>query len=321
MRALTQTFTFSCFIISIRISIRAFLLLPLIAVLAASMPAVECWTGEQLDEIRSIQGHVVAKDGLFSVTTSHYVVRSEIDARFTAELARYLELFDDQATSLLMLPAVAAPGMAVVTVFASQTDYQKSLGKATRSRGQFDWLYPDETSPARYTIRTYAANLRERDFRNFFRPIINHETTHYLLQLRAGRRHIPNLVHEGIATYVQAWDFFKPTSWNLANHCCEFAPNLRHAVDAQEVPSMSWLSQVSTWDVDDFGPQTNTRYACAESFIAYLLGDDSRKSFFKRLVTAATGGESLRGLFANGAGSVIEEDWRRCLFLSSEHRG
>ncbi|MBA2482465.1 MAG: hypothetical protein H0V44_17515 [Planctomycetes bacterium] len=289
--------------------------------LAIPTAASQTWSGQQLVEINAIERKVVSGNGYFSIRTPHFQVRTEIDARFTAELARYMELFHDEATKLLMLSDVVAQTPAQITVFASQSRYQASLGKGTRSRGQFDWLYPNDTGTAIYTLRTYAANDRERTFGGFCRAIINHEATHYLLQLRAGRNRIPNLVHEGVATYLQSWDFFKSREWNLAHHSCEFAPNLKHAIEVHDVPSISWLSEVATWDVDDFGPLTNTRYACAENFIAYLLCDDSRKGFFKQLMSAATGGEKVQRLFTAGPGADLEAQWRRCLFGTTDPRG
>jgi hypothetical protein len=294
----------------------------LLAFAAASSSAFEeCWSPRHLEEIRAIEDRVRIGNGFFIVRTDHFTVRSEIDARFTAELARYMELFESSATELLMLPDVASPSAAEVTVFASQGNYQRSLGKATRSRGQFDWRYPDEHASCVYTIRTFAANARERRFSGFCRSIINHEAAHYLLQLRAGRHRIPNLVHEGVATYLQAWDFFKSAEWNRAHHACEFAPNLKSAVAARTVPSMSWLSDVAIWDIDDFGPMTNERYACAENFVAFLLGEDERKPFFKRLLGAATGGENLHRLFTSGPGADLEADWRRVLFDGADQTG
>ncbi len=275
--------------------------------------ADETWTRVDLDEIASVQAKVEEHAGTFTVSTIHYVVRAEVDARFTAELACYLERFDAAANAILDLPPMENPARAEVTVYASQLAYQQHLGKNLQSRGQFDWVFPYNGDRPRYTIQTFVANQRERTFTSFCLPILNHEATHYLLQLRAGPNHIPNAIHEGVATYMQSWNFFRSSDWNRGHHVSAFLGDLKRAVLGRSLPSISLLSVASTWDVDNFGPLTNTRYASAESFVAFLLGDSGRKQFFSRLLREALHGGNIHRLLVERAGASLEEDWRDSL--------
>jgi hypothetical protein len=248
--------------------------------------------------------------------TPRFVVRSEVDARFTAELGRYLELLADSADAALDLPTPVESQPAEVTVYGSRERYQSGIGKQACSRGQFDWSYPDDHEGPVYTIRTFIANPSEREFSGFCLPILNHEVTHYLLQERAGRHRIPDAVHEGVASYMQGWDVFHDVAWNHAHRRVAFAGDLKRAVADGSLPPFALLTVVSAWDVDGFGPQTNARYASAESFVAYLLASRERVAFFRRLLRVAFDGEDVSALVLSKAGSELEGAWRRSLGLA-----
>src|SRR4051812_37490714 len=120
-------------------SIRILLLLVCLSLLpvAASAAALP-WSETQAREIDGLQSRAVADDGAWIVRTPRFTVRSEVDARFSAEMARYLELFADAADAALDLPAPCEREPAEITVYASRDRYQAGIGKQACSRGQFD---------------------------------------------------------------------------------------------------------------------------------------------------------------------------------------
>jgi hypothetical protein len=291
--------------------------LALLVLLAAAGSAATAlpWSEVQLREIAAIQDAAGEEAGAWVARTPRFVVRSEVDARFSAEMARYLELFADAADQALDLPVPRERQPAEVTVYASRDRYQAGIGKQACSRGQFDWSYADADAAPVYTIRTFVANAGERSFAGFCLPILNHEITHYLLQLRAGRHRIPDAVHEGVASYMQAWDPFHDVDWNHAHRPSAFAADLRRAVGDGSLPSFAFLTVVSSWDVDGFGPLTNARYASAESFVAFLACAPQRLAFMRRLLDTAFAGGDVAGIVMSPSGAQLEGLWRKSLGL------
>jgi hypothetical protein len=266
------------------------------------------WSSTQLRTISDLEAKVVSRDGFFTARTAHYRVASEIDARFTAQVACYLEFFRTQAIDILQFSSAGPSFLADVIIYASRERYQDSLGSRVRSRGQFDWRYPWFGAPS-FTVRTFTIGSGEGRLKDCL-SILNHEGAHQLLQIQAGRRTIPNLLHEGVATYFQTWDFFQTRAWNLANHRLEFKRELGGACRGGTLPSLSFLAVADPWDVDNFGPMTNTRYACAESMIDFLFTTPDATDFLSRLIARAVQGGSLLPLFMDLRGQKVEDGWR-----------
>jgi len=275
---------------------------------AATALAEPAWTVEQRARIDLLEQAVVNRGGLWCVEVPGFHCRSEVDARFTAELACYLELVQSRTIALLGLGPVADTSPCQVTVYADRQRYQRAVGRAIQSRGQFDWDFA--APPAkRFSISTFIVRPDERSFARFYRPIINHEVGHFLLQSRAGARLIPNLVNEGVATFLQSWDMFDGER-GRASPRREFGRELERAVRAQSLPTIAQLAVADPWDVDGFGAATAVRYASAESFIGFLADStDEAHRFLATLVSAAISGGDVLPLLS-GTGSGWETRWR-----------
>ena len=290
---------------------RTSLLMLLLVVCAAPSFAVisePTWTAEQRTRIDALERAVVRRDGMWCVDTPSFRCRSEIDARFTAELACYLDLVQVRAIALLSLGPAPDPSPCQVTVYADRQRYQRAVGRRVQSRGQFDWDF--SAPPAeRFSVSTFVVRPEERSFARFYRPILNHEVGHWLLQSRAGARRIPNLVNEGVATFLQSWDMFAVEPGRTAKRR-EFARELERAVRAKALPSIAQLAVADPWDVDGFGSATAIRYACAESFIGFLAeSTEEAHGFLATLVSAAISGGDVLPL-VSGNGSGWETRWR-----------
>ncbi|MBA3684252.1 MAG: hypothetical protein H0W72_03320 [Planctomycetes bacterium] len=270
---------------------------------AADLP----WNDAQLRQIDTFAHAATHDDGMWRVRTTSYDVASEIDARFTAELACYVELFTREASGLLRLRPLARPVRAQVIVYASRESYQAALGAPVMSRGQYDWTFPREGTP-RLLVRTFVKGS-DRAFARFYRPILNHECTHHLLQLRAGPRKIPDLVNEGLATFLQFWDPFRDREWNLTHRRSEFISDLDRARRESRLPDLCQLANCDRWDVDGFGVQTQTRYACAESFVGFCFAAADRSTFLDHLVDASIAGD-IRGVLDDQRGRETVAAWR-----------
>ena len=266
------------------------------------------WSAEQKARIIVLERAVVQRDGMWCVDTPSFRCRSEVDARFTAELACYLDLVQSRAIALLALGPAADPSPCRVTVYADRQRYQHAVGRRVQSRGQFDWDFaapPEE----RFSVSTFIVRPEERNFARFYRPILNHEIGHWLLQSRAGARRIPNLINEGVATFLQSWDPFAVEPGRTAKRR-EFGRELERAVRAKALPSIAQLAVADPWDVDGFGTATAIRYACAESFIGFLAeSTEEAHRFLATLVSAAISGGDVLPL-VSGNGSGWETRWR-----------
>lgn len=282
---------------------------------APAKPTSLPWTDAQRREVDELHATAIRTGTMWCVRTPRFVVRTEVDSRFTAEMARYLELFAAEAGAALLLPPPVENEPAEVTCYGSRERYQRGIGKQACSRGQFDWWYSGEGSRPTYVIRTYIAGPGEATFARFCLPILNHEVAHYLLQQCAGRRRIPDAIHEGVASYLQSWDPYRDAEWNRTHRPIAFAADLRRSISESSLPSFALLTVVSAWDVDNFGPQTNARYASAESFVAFLLSAPQRSPFFRDLLQASFTGRDVRALVMGEVGTELEASWRQSLGL------
>jgi hypothetical protein len=288
---------------------RTSLLLLLLLTAADGVAAIAepAWTTEQKARITALERTVARRDGFWCVDTPSFRCRSEIDARFTAELACYVDLIQARAIPLLGLGPALDPSPCVVTVYADRASYQRAVGRRIQSRGQFDWDFSAPPSE-RFRVSTFVVRPEERQFARFYRQILNHEVGHWLLQSRAGARRIPNLVNEGVATFLQSWDMFEEQ--NRPTKRREFGRELERAVRAQALPTIAQLAVADPWDVDGFGAATAVRYACAESFIGFLAeSTDEAQRFLTTLVSAALSGGDVLPLVSGGAGGW-EQRWR-----------
>jgi hypothetical protein len=284
----------------------ALLLMSFLALAGAVEPA---WDDADRAAITAREAAAARVADGWECRTPHYRVLAESSARLAAEVATYLELARPAILAELGLRLREGAACDVV-VHASRARYRAVFG-AINSRGRFDWNYADDQAAPTYAVATFQADAA-RGVADVI-PILTHECTHQLLQAAAGRRRIPWLVQEGIATYFQTWDPFRDAGWNHAHHRGEFLFELIRARDDHRLPALPALARLEVWDADGFGPVTNTRYGCAESLIGFLIGDERRRTFARRLIDAALGGDDIAALLAGGEGARLESAWRRAV--------
>ncbi|HYE05835.1 MAG TPA: hypothetical protein VEL07_10000 [Planctomycetota bacterium] len=280
----------------------------LLVLLACAAVAVEpAWSQAQRESIARDAAAAVQVDGAWHVRTAHYRVRVDAGALLAAEVAAYCELARAAVLAELEITGLRESEPCAVVVYASRARYRAAFSGAN-SRGRFDWNYASADAAPTYLVATYQADAA-RGLSGIV-PILTHELSHQVLQAAAGRRHIPWLVQEGVATYFQTWNVFRDPAWNRAHRRNEFQRELCRACADDALPTLPALAQLEVWDADHFGPITHTRYGCAESLLGHLLADPSRRPFARRLLRAALDGEDVATLLASDAGRRVEAEWR-----------
>lgn len=282
---------------------RAWLLILIPFLASAVEPA---WSAAQRAGIAANADSAERVAAAWQVRTAHYRVRVESGALLAAEVAAYLELARAAVLDELDVD-LREHEVCEVVVHASRARYRAAFAGAD-SRGRFDWSYAAPDAAPTYLLATYQAGS-SRGLAELV-PILTHELTHHVLQAAAGRRQIPWLVQEGVATYFQTWDMFRDAAWNRANRRNEFQRELCRACADDALPTLPALAALEVWDADRFGPVTHTRYGCAESLIGHLLADAARRPFAGRLLRAALDGDDVRALLASDEGRRVEAVWR-----------
>ena len=221
--------------------------LPALAVLAfgaaAALPAAAAeagyfkrwdWNANELSRIRKLRKSVteVERDRYF-VETAHFRVTTEIDEKFTAETAMFMELYYRQFIEMFYFPDETQPAVKrnpktdadardgadgndgaddddePITVFGriakkldvwiygSQRAYMAGDGMIG-ARGHY--------SPGQHRVSTYMEG-RNVVFAQCYHPVVQHEAAHAMLQSLAGDKPIPAWFNEGVACFFEFWDF------------------------------------------------------------------------------------------------------------------
>jgi len=268
------------------------------------------WRQRDRLKIKKILKHVKEHEGEFHVRTERYKIRTQVDAAFTAQLGYYMDHLCKDFLRIFKYP-IRVQLRPTVYILKDQEAYQEALGKETESRGMFRyrWKGSEWTD---FTLYSYIKHPHETDFRCFYLPILNHEGTHQIVQMQAGKNTVHIFLNEGLATYCQFMRIGERDPDARNRRSCF----LRLAVQANQenrLPSLeSFVHLDGPWDVDGYGPQTNLRYGCAESFVAFLVESRAGQKFLARIYEAALAGQSLESSFG-GNTRPIEASWRRYL--------
>jgi hypothetical protein len=287
------------------------------ALLVAPLAAMEVrWTPGQRDAIAASLPRVADNDGTWMLETANYRVETELGREFTAKAACFMEGVRGEVTGILGLERIGlrrqVTRKAAVFIASSQERYQQRMGNGTGSRGWFRYAWDGNGVFTEFCLNSYA--LRQQDaFESFYVPILIHEGTHQVLQEFAGRNRIPDLLNEGIASYLQGFDLNRDLAWNTANRTSEYLRKLPLGIDAGSYLPLADIFDPQPWDVDGFGRQTNTRYVEAETLIAFLLSSRPGTVRLQGMLADACAG-TLKPAVATRSLGRIEEDYRAYLF-------
>lgn len=246
-------------------------------------------------------------------------VRADVSADFAAAAARHHEVLWTWIHHQLDLTPPHRPPRATLRFAADRDGYQADLGGATWSRGWYRWQWRDGRM-REHCLYTFIEFPHERDFNRFYHPILIHETVHLVLQAHAGEHALPELLNEGLATYLQSFTPFEHPDVLPAERRSAYARKADLPIPAVELPTLFDLLHARPWDVDAFGVQTHRRYVCAEMLVEFLLSTPDGRADLRNMLGQALRGIPLAPRFRGARGERIEAGWREYLLLHQEAR-
>lgn len=247
------------------------------------------WSKRDLRKVAKLEREVTEKEGMFRVEGKTWIAQSQVDARFTAELCLFMEVFQTAFDDLLkgLHEGSKFDGKPVVTVWASEARYKQDAPGG--SRGYFDYNFGGDGKLSSLRVFSFIDEPEEREFKFFYYPILIHEGAHCALQGYVGKADVPLWFDEGIATYFQFWDLRASGSKNLKTRFRRsfYNDNLKK-IFLESPPSLRMLRGVATWNPDKMGPIAQRNYTLAESFVDLLLsskrGREHFKAIFQRII-------------------------------------
>jgi hypothetical protein len=231
-----------------------------------------------------------------------FIVRTDIDKRFTAETAMYMEMLHreyGEAYSKLLggVPAQVKEKIEVI-VFSERETYIEN-GGSPGSGGffmSFGHLVGDRGPhwPARrYRLQQFTDGIKE--FARWPKGTLKHEAAHMELQLRLGNTlwggaigvpvDCPRWWNEGHASVFEYWDFDKTVEENFAEipNRGRYAPVIRRIYDTDRWKEFNyvWTIDPKSWHGDMTSDQGFLNYSQAWSLAAYMMntGMKGRKDF------------------------------------------
>ena len=258
---------------------------------AQSTPWV--WSKKELKRIASIEKSVKSEAGWFEVETKHWLIRTQVDRRFTAELAQFMDHFDQEFSDLLrgIHKGRKVKQKPTVVIYADHARYNREFPGG--SRGYYRWSHQGRKW-SEFHLYSYIQNQEERKFSSFYHPILIHEGAHILFRTYLGQGGAPLWFDEGMATYFQFWDLRDSPKKNLSSRYSRsiYRQDLRNAYEAGP-PTLRTLFDVTTWNPDNMGPQARRNYALAESLVDFMMSSKTGRKIFKRTFQRIPSGTAL----------------------------
>lgn len=223
-----------------------------------------------------------------------FIVRTDIDAEFTADTVMYMEMLHREygaAYSKLLsgkTPKIIEPYE--VVVFESRDTYMKN-GGSPGSGGQFAQTirFPDRGpywKAVHYRLSQFTSGIK--DFAKWEKGTLKHEAAHMELQMRLGLFvDSPRWWNEGHAAVLEWWDFDKTIDENFAEipNRGRYAPFIRRIFDTDAWKDFQyiWTIDPQTWHRDMTSRQGYLNYCEAWSLAGYMMneGKKGRADFMK----------------------------------------
>lgn len=271
------------------------------------------WTKPQEREIALREKRVAKRLKLngewHHLASIDYEVYTQVDARFTAELSQFMDLFRAQFRSVFK-GEVKVRRRPEVFVFSSQEGYQAQVKSS--GRGWYRYRFDGQGRFTEHTLYTYVKDGSERKFRQFYHPILMHEGTHQILQELAGRNGIPHWFNEGLATYFQLWDLRLSSAENRKRRPGRLinAGDFLASHESEAMPGLRKLLAIEKWSPDDFGPETRANYSAAESLLLYLMNSDETFKLVNKLYAEVLAGRDPAGIMGETELERLESGWR-----------
>jgi hypothetical protein len=272
----------------------------------------------------------VRKDGsggFFTIRTSRYVIKSDVDEAFTAEATLYMADFYKAFRSFFKPPPRlrAVPTVYLLRdrksfhAFCDQRDFPEQL------KGSGGFYY----GGARSSELVLWHNRPGTGFGGFPKQAIRHEGAHQLLSYIIGTHRIPIWYNEGVATFFESWDVGKPWKENLEHLQATHSrfPRIIRTFGTENFIDLHHLMQLTrkTWVPDKFGPVTAQHYAEVQSFMTFLLVSKKGRTFFAMIFRCVAAGQNpadrmSRKLIASAQRAWYKDIERRIALAKGKER-
>lgn len=260
-------------------------------------------------EIDALAKEARVDGATFDVRGRSFHVRAPNSARFAAELAVFLELFQTE----FFARVDAKPQLDVVpTVIVYATPAELGARCANGDRSAFNWLVKDKAWPEFHVYAALEAPkiaaIAEYDLRPLQRGVAR-----ALLRRIAGRNSPPAWLEEGIAAWFEGLDV-RANFANDRSARCRRSPYLTLAREllalSDHPPTLAALFSIrlEDWNTDGFTETTRRRNAQAEAFVDLLLATDAAKSERKAVFEALRRGVPLDKLQVKEL-AALERKW------------
>jgi hypothetical protein len=264
---------------------------------------------------------------LFSVKNANFLVRTDIGADFTVDLALYIEELHrayQAAFSKLGAPPSRLKDLIEVVCYRDRKSYMDDGGPAGAG-GHFDpvaGFRPDRKRPKNWPAGQFLLALftnGEENFDKWDKSVMKHEAAHMELQFRLGYLSLnaPRWWNEGMAACFEYWDFDKGVEENFAliTKRGRYAPFVRRLWGTPRWKDFNyiWTIDGAAWHRDMGNIQGYLNYCQAWSLASFMFTQGTEgKKFFNKIFTLSI---SLGEDRANKLG-VKKRGWEEAFPLS-----
>lgn len=274
------------------------------------------WTDLELKKIEKLEKKIKEKDGFFEYEEEGFIVRSDISARFAAELSLYMESFVEAFPEVFPCPPRGTVLVKLtVTIYKEKSSYLASAPDIPQWSGGV--FYPDWSKPGWpvWNVKSYPWNDENKEeFARFHRPVLQHEGAHAMFQKFTGRRPIPVFFNEGVATYFEWWNLREDMKtnrelrdkrtyrWRTLREKYSAEPDFKPVLkDYLDMPHEKWGMGGNE--------QITLNYALAESFMSFLLSSTKGRKDFKDMIGELYAGHAL--LEKDSDYRKLEKEWHK----------
>lgn len=246
------------------------------------------WTKEEQSKIDTAVKHVKQINGWNKVESANWIVETQVDARFTAEWALFMERFNAAMHSIVGFGTQDAKNVAekpLVRIYSTQKEYVETHDP--ESRGVFSCSKGKNGVVSNLVLASFVENPSETRLEGFPIQVMQHEGTHLLVRRTFGTKDVPAWFNEGLATFFESWDFRKTKEWNLKDKLTRsrYAPFIRDMLDHNTLPTVeTFLKEMRNkgWkNPDDDVVWRN--YCIAESLMDTMARAANARSAFRGL--------------------------------------
>jgi hypothetical protein len=247
------------------------------------------WTNEQKARIDELEKRAKREKGLYVVEGDHWISKTDISARFAAELNVYVESFEAAIRRVFPF-GCDWKNRPTVRVFGDRKDFiavhDAGEGGCTEIKG------------GHITVQTFARNEKVHDFEKFPHRNLQHETTHAVMlaqtlhHLSGQYKPAPAWFREGVACYFETWNPHAEVEKNREthDHRCPHLRKMKQLLrDGKHIPS---LKRLTTMPQEEF-VKTEASYPASATFIGYLMSTPDGRQKLHRLYQAAIEGKAL----------------------------